>query len=289
MTLPLSYEIVDVFTEVAFAGNQLAVVYGADDLDGEQMLALAREFRLSETAFVLSPTQQQATYRVRIFTTEGEVPFAGHPSIGTAVSLQRRGSIPAGLVRQECLEGVLPIEVDINGRATLTGGQPRLGPPLDPVPLLTAAGLEPGDLAEEGQARLASCGMDFVYLPVRADAVDRARPVATSGPDLYLFAWDRPGQHAHARVFVPGALVGEDPATGSGALGLGVWLVGAGLLGPDGTSPYVVHQGAQVHRPSILECSVTARSGLAVEATVRGSVVAIGAGEIMIPPRKGGL
>src|SRR2546423_8331596 len=92
----LRYEIVDVFTDRPFTGNPLAVVYGAEGLSGEQMQALAREFHLSETAFPLPPTDPGATYRLRIFTPERELPFAGHPSVGAAVAQCRAGLIKAG-------------------------------------------------------------------------------------------------------------------------------------------------------------------------------------------------
>ena len=92
----MAYEIVDVFTDRPFAGNPLAVVFGADGLAGDQMQALAREFHLSETVFVLPPTQAGATYRARIFTPDAELPFAGHPSVGAAVTAVRRGLFAAG-------------------------------------------------------------------------------------------------------------------------------------------------------------------------------------------------
>src|SRR3954454_23986279 len=100
----LRYEIVDVFTDRPFAGNPLAVVFGAHELAGDQLLALAREFNLSETIFVLPP-RAGGTYRVRIFTPAAEIPFAGHPSVGAAVTLQRAGWFAAGTVVQECGAG----------------------------------------------------------------------------------------------------------------------------------------------------------------------------------------
>src|SRR5690349_14918768 len=158
----VAYEIVDVFTDRPFAGNPLAVVYGAADLAGDQMHTLAREFNLAETVFVLPPTADRATYRARIFTPEGEVPFAGHPSVGAAVTSMRRGLFEAGEVVQECGAGLLPIVVDTAGSATLTGGRPVLGEPLDPGPLLAMAGLDAEDYAGGGSAvpRSAGCGMD---------------------------------------------------------------------------------------------------------------------------------
>jgi trans-2,3-dihydro-3-hydroxyanthranilate isomerase len=285
----VAYEIVDVFTDRPFAGNPLAVVYGAADLAGDQMHTLAREFNLAETVFVLPPTVERATYRARIFTPEGEVPFAGHPSVGAAVTSMRRGLFGAGEVVQECGAGLLPIIVDPAGSAILTGGRPALGEPLDPAPLLAMAGLSADDYAGGGTAvpRSAGCGLDWVFLPVRREALGQPRidvPAAEKlgVTELSVFAWD--GVEARARVFVPGAAVPEDPATGSAALGLGLWLVAAGWLAGEGTSSYRVHQGIEMHRPSLLTCTVTAKDGVATSATVAGHVVAIAGGLIAVPP-----
>ncbi|MEU4779830.1 PhzF family phenazine biosynthesis protein [Micromonospora sp. NPDC023633] len=283
----LAYEIVDVFTDRPFAGNPLAVVFGAEGLATEQMQALALEFNLSETVFVLPPTQVGATYRARIFTPAEELPFAGHPSVGAAVTASRRGMFGVGQVMQECGAGVLPVEVTATG-ATLTGGVPTLGPELDPEPLLEMAGLTADD--HVGPApRVAGCGLEFPYLPVRPDAVARARVNAAAAQrygveHVSVFSWDAAAQTAHARVFVPGLGVPEDPATGSAALGLGVWLVASGLLPADGRAEYTVHQGIEINRPSVLACTVTAAEGQAVGATVAGQVMPVARGEIMVPP-----
>jgi trans-2,3-dihydro-3-hydroxyanthranilate isomerase len=284
----VAYEIVDVFTDRPFAGNPLAVVYGADDLATDQMHALAREFNLAETVFVLPPTTS-ATYRARIFTPERELPFAGHPSVGAAVTSMRRGVFPPGDVVQECGAGLLPITVREAGSATLTGGEPTLGEALDPEPLLALAGLTPEDhdLAGLPAPRSAGCGLSWVFLPVRREAlahirIDNAAAEKVGVTEISIFAWS--GTEAHARVFVPGAAVPEDPATGSAALGLGVWLVGAGVLPADGTSSYRVHQGIEMKRPSLLDCTVTATAGQATSATVTGHVCQIARGEIAIPP-----
>ncbi|MGC5287351.1 PhzF family phenazine biosynthesis protein [Micromonospora sp. DT231] len=283
----LAYEIVDVFTDRPFAGNPLAVVFGAEALATEQMQALALEFNLSETVFVLPPTQVGATYRARIFTPVEELPFAGHPSVGAAVTASRRGMFGVGQVTQECHAGVLPIEVTATG-ATLTGGSPTLGPELDPEPLLEIAGLTADD--HVGPApRVAGCGLEFPYLPVRPESVARARVDATAAQrygvsHVSVFSWDAAAQTAHARVFVPGMGVPEDPATGSAALGLGVWLVASGLLPGVGRSEYAVRQGVEMHRPSALACTVTAANGVAVGATVAGQVMPVARGEIAVPP-----
>jgi trans-2,3-dihydro-3-hydroxyanthranilate isomerase len=284
----VAYEIVDVFTDRPFAGNPLAVVYGADDLATDQMHALAREFNLSETVFVLPPTGS-ATYRARIFTPESELPFAGHPSVGAAVTSMRRGVFPAGDVVQECGAGLLPIVVRESGSATLTGGEPTLGEALDPEPLLALTGLTAEDHEVAGLAapRSAGCGLGWVLLPVRREAlahvrVDNAAAEKLGVTGICIFSWA--DGEAHARVMCPGASVLEDPATGSAALGLGVWLVGAGLLAADGVSSYRIHQGIEMKRPALLDCTVTAVAGVATSATVTGHVCPIAKGEIAIPP-----
>ena len=232
----LAYEIVDVFTDRPFAGNPLAVVYGAESLGPDQLKALAREFNLSETVFVLPPAGT-GTYRVRIFTPETELPFAGHPSVGAAVTSMRRGMFAAGPVVQECGAGELPIEVTAAGSATLTGGKPTLaGTPLTAGDLLALVGLKAEDHAGSDQpSATAGCGLEFHYLRVRQEALaiakaDLAAASALGVSQISVFAWDAASSTAHARVFCPGVSVPEDPATGSAALGLGVWLVAHGLL-----------------------------------------------------------
>ncbi|MEV4707544.1 PhzF family phenazine biosynthesis protein [Actinoplanes sp. NPDC049316] len=286
----VAYEIVDVFTDRPFAGNPLAVVFGAEALGADQMQALAREFNLSETVFVLPPTDIEATYRARIFTPETELPFAGHPSVGAAVTSVRRGLAAHGRVVQECGAGLLPIEVTDAGSATLTGGTPTLGSPREPAALLELAGLAADDYAG-GSARpsTAGCGLEFVFLPVQRRALDRAwadaaRAAKEGVSQISVFAWDADTRTAWARVFCPGVSVPEDPATGSAALGLGVWLVANGWLPGDETSAYTVHQGIEMHRPSLLECTVTASGGEATSATVSGHVVPVATGEISVPP-----
>jgi trans-2,3-dihydro-3-hydroxyanthranilate isomerase len=295
--------VVDVFTDQPFAGNPLAVVLGADDLPADALQAIALEFHLSETAFPMhSPV---ADYRLRIFTPATELPFAGHPSVGTAWLLARLGKIDRGLVHQECGAGVLPIEVTDVG-ATLTGGDPSTGPPLDPMPLLPLVGLDAdallppsgGDPAADPAGsslvaavpRVAGAGMPFVFLPVLPQAVPAVtadiegiaasvQPLGALG--ISVFSWDPVGRLAHSRVFVPG--IGEDPATGAAAVGLGVYLAAAGLV-PDGTTtPYTVRQGAEIRRPSVLHATVTRMAGAVTRTTVGGSVTHIATGEITRP------
>ncbi|GAA2376324.1 PhzF family phenazine biosynthesis protein [Dactylosporangium salmoneum] len=279
----LRYSIVDVFTDRPFTGNPLAIVHDAQDLAGEQMQAIAREFNLSETIFVLPPSTEQATYRVRIFTPGTELPFAGHPTVGCAVTLVRNGVIKGPDVVQECGAGLLPVHVDeVHGAATVTGGTPTIGPALDPLPLLESIGLTEADYVGPAP-RKAGCGLEFTFLSVTDEAVGKLR-LLRPVDNLSVFHWDAERGVAHVRVLVPDVGVAEDPATGSAALGLGVWLVGSGLVPGDGLTRYEIGQGLEMHRPSALHCTVTASGGEAVSATVSGHVVPIASGEMVVPP-----
>lgn len=278
----LSYELVDVFTSQPFSGNPLAVVLDADGLSTAQLQAIAAEFNLSETAFpVAAPSG--ATYGLRIFTPLVEVPFAGHPSVGAAWVLRTLGRISEGPNVQGCGAGLLPVHLDAD-MVTLTGGIPSVSEPVDPAPLLASLGLDLGDLVGTAP-RWASTGLSFAFLHVHLDALSKARvdvaKVAALGESgISLVAWD--GQVARARVFPCGLGISEDPATGSAALGLGVFLAASGLL-EDGVCDYVVEQGREMGRPSTLSCTVTVVGGRAVSTTVSGSVVSVGQGEISVP------
>ena len=278
----LAYRVVDVFTGTPFAGNPLAVVLDAEELTTGQMQVLAREFNLSETAFPVPPAPG-ADYGLRIFTPAVELPFAGHPSVGAAWVLHDLGRLPAGDRVQSCGAGLLPVTV--GPVVTLTGGAPSYGDVRDPVPLLAAVGLTGTDLVGT-PARSAGVGIDFAYLHVQPEALARARGdmgllAEVGGSGVSVFAWD--GTGARARVFAGGVGVPEDPATGSAALGLGVFLAASGLL-PDGLSDYVVTQGVEMGRPSTLTCRVLVEGGQAVRTTVSGTVVPVASGEVRVPP-----
>lgn len=286
----LRYDVVDVFTDRPYAGNPLAVVHGGADLSTAQMQAIAAEFGLSETVFPLAPTVPGADYRLRIFTPTRELPFAGHPSVGAAWVLARAGLIGEGHVVQECGAGLLAVRVDAHG-AQVSGSAPEPGPDLDGARLASAVGLGPSDLDPDVSAGAAAAGVPYAFLPVRPDAVARAVPdtsalrAATEGlVGLTVVAFDRGSWHAHVRMFAPGAGVVEDPATGSAAVALGVFLVARGVLAADGQSGFFVAQGAEIGRPSRLAVLVQARDGAAVETSVWGGVVAVARGELVALP-----
>jgi len=284
----LTYHVVDVFTDRAYAGNPLAVVLDADALSGEQMQAMAREFNLSETTFPLR--DDEADYHLRIFTPGSELPFAGHPSVGTAWLLAWLGRIPVGPVVQRCGAGLLPLLVDDDG-AELTAGTPSAGEPLDAGPLLAALGLSSGD-AGGAPPRCCSTGLAQVFVEVassdlvRGLAVDDAALGAAVGAGVdtvSVFAWDAASRTAHTRVFAGMRGVPEDPATGSAASAFGAWLAASGYVPADGETAYVVTQGAEIGRPSVLRGTVVTRGGAAVECRVSGGVVPVASGTIRVP------
>jgi trans-2,3-dihydro-3-hydroxyanthranilate isomerase len=284
----LSYEVVDVFAPRPFSGNQLAVVLDADRLTTAQCQALAAEFGYSESTFVSAPTADAADYRVRIFTPRTELPFAGHPSVGTAHTLVRLGRLPGGVLRQECGAGVVAVEVTGDG-ARLTGGPVSLRPGPDAGALAAALGLDAADLTGR-PAHLVGCGIDFAQLEVRPGAAARAVPDPAALTALLpgvqggvsVLEWDAGTRTGTVRVFADGLDYTEDPATGSAALGTGIWLAAEGLAG-DGVTDYRLAQGAAVGRPSELAGRVTVADGAVVEVSVAGAVRPIAAGTVRLP------
>lgn len=302
----LEYDVVDVFTDRAFAGNPLAVVYAADSLDTDQLQAIAGEFNLSETAFPTAPSDADrargADYTVRIFTPGGEVPFAGHPTLGTAWSLSHRGQLPPGGRVQACGAGLIDVAVPPDLRAPVQlSALPRDSasalPSSDTEQLAELSGLTPADVT--GAAYAAGCGLTWLYLPVTADAVSRSRPGArrlsettidlsfledpVDGVDVYAVELSEGGIAVRSRVYVPGYGIPEDPATGSAAAGLGLVLVASGVAKADGATAYTVSQGVEMGRPSRLDGRVEARAGEARLVHVAGQVVAVASGTIAVP------
>jgi trans-2,3-dihydro-3-hydroxyanthranilate isomerase len=294
MTTELEYHVVDVFTDRPYAGNPLAVVLDADDLPSEAMQALAREFHLSETAFPVAATHDErargVAYRLRIFTPEVELPFAGHPSVGTAWLLASLGRVPAGDLVQVCAAGDRSLHVSTDGGgARLTSDDLVAGELQDPEPALAAVGLGVADLA--GGVRVCSAGLAFTVLPVRADALGRCQPnvtllrsfafPASDTAGVYVTAWAAGSSTARTRMFAGDIGVPEDPATGSAALALAPWLVaeGAATSGLD----YEVVQGVELGRPSTMSCRVEVVDGRAARAHVGGGVARVAHGHVVVP------
>jgi trans-2,3-dihydro-3-hydroxyanthranilate isomerase len=298
----LQYFTADVFTDTVFGGNQLAVIPDARGLTTEQMLSIAREFNYSETTFVLAPASPEHTRALRIFTPGGEVPFAGHPTVGTAFVLAANGLIEltGGETRIVFEDGVGPVPVSIRskeGKPVFTqlsvAKLPEVGPPLPDVPTLAhILSLDPEDLVQgRFHPETVSCGLPFGFIPLRnRDAVRRCRMrlepwerhlAGTMAEMVMVFAMDaeRPDSHVRARMFAPGVSVPEDPATGSACAALGGYLASRSES-TEGTMRWVVEQGFEMGRPSILEVEVDKAAGAITAVRVGGASVMVCEGKL---------
>lgn len=288
--------LVDVFTRTRFGGNQLAVLPSAEGLADDTMQAIAREMNFSETTFVLPPTDPSADARVRIFTPARELPFAGHPVVGTAFVLARERGTRA--LRLELAIGTLAVQTDpgdgLLGGAEMEQPLPTFAPPpdADPAVLADLLGLAPAELASETPPEIGSAGNPFLYVRLRSlDAVRRARGRAEAlgryfaghhHPAVYLFSTETasPNAAAHARMFslVLGGDVREDPATGSAAGPAGAYLLRHGLARP---GRLLLEQGYEMLRPSQIEVGLSAEGGALTRVTVGGGVVLVAEGTLL--------
>ena len=296
----------DVFTDHTFGGNQLAVFPDASGIPPELFPHIAREFNYSETTFVLPPSDPKHTRRVKIFTPGGELQFAGHPTVGTAHVLAATGAVKLNGAATDIVleEGVGPVPVSIRGEggrptfAQLSVAQlPQVGPPPPDAKTLAAMlSLTPRDLPDDDALtpQAVSCGTPFLFVPLRdRGAVARAK-IRTDiyeealgsylTDKVFVFALD-PEHEEHdvrARMFAPSIGVTEDPATGSAAVGMGGYLA---MRDPraDGTLRWVVEQGFEMGRPSILEVEVDKRRGEITAVRVGGETVLVCKGEIELP------
>ncbi|MCH7231680.1 PhzF family phenazine biosynthesis protein [Glycomyces sp. L485] len=291
----LAFEIVDVFahpspastrqgvnaTPMPYSGNQLAVVYDGEGLSTGQMQAIAQEFGFSETSFVLPVTTSEADYRARIFTPGEELPFAGHPTIGSAIAAVASGRVEpnGGRVVQECGAGLMTVDLD-GASAKLTSTAISVGDVIAPEVAAGACGLDASCVI--GTAQTASAGLPHNF--VRLDDADVIAATSNLGElDLvYPFSFDPETYDVHARLFHNTA--GEDPATGSAAVALGVYLVEQGLISGEGVHGYRIRQGAEMGRPSVLYGEVVVEGGRAVSASVAGSAVQVAKGELVTLP-----
>jgi trans-2,3-dihydro-3-hydroxyanthranilate isomerase len=295
MSGSLPYVVLDVFTGRPFAGNPLAVVWDAEMLTGDQMQRIARQFNLSETAFPLRPGESDRTsgadYVLRIFTPEVELPFAGHPSVGSAWWLSQLGRISPGVAHQQCGAGLLPIRVTEDA-ATVTGGVASVGGSVDTDAALRAVGLDRAALVDP-EVLVSSAGLAYAVVFVSPDALVRCHPdlgllkSEFSHPQeatgVYVVSWDAHSRQARARMFAGDLGSPEDPATGSAALALAARLVSRGDIG-DGRSSFTVDQGIEMGRPSRLEVGCLVEGGRPIELTVTGQVVLVSEGRITVPP-----
>ncbi|WP_404335509.1 PhzF family phenazine biosynthesis protein [Sphingomonas sp. MMS12-HWE2-04] len=285
------FETVDVFTDRRFGGNPLAVFTDAEGLTGEEMQALAAEMNLSETTFVLPPADPANTARVRIFHRTAEMPFAGHPSIGTAYVLARAGYVGGGEARLEVPAGLVRVKIatDADGRpsgGTLTAPQPlQLGPAVDRASIAACLGIGADAVRIDAHAPLAaSMGVQFVLAEIAGDALPHCVPDiaafrATIAPEMdgrfSLLAYVREEGGVRARMFAPLAGTYEDPATGSAAAALGGLLLS---LDDVDTLAFTIRQGVEMGRPSLLGVAAE-RTPEGIVAHVTGSCVPMFRGE----------
>lgn len=298
------YAILDVFTDTPLSGNPLAVVLDAAGLDEPRMQAIAREFNLSETVFVLPPSNTVHGAALRIFTPTLELPFAGHPTVGTAVLMGIETAGPDAANREMVLvleEGVGPVRCGVSLKGTDRGfaffNLPRLAaeqPLLASRDAIAAAvGLTPGELGfENHQPSFFSAGLPYIFVPVRdlgVIAAAKVRPapfaaaVGDSGAGLFLYCRNLAGgSHAfRARMFNPIAGMVEDPATGSAVAALtGVIRRFDGPLA--GTHDYVVEQGVEMGRPSTIQLEIDVDGGQIEAARIGGNAVVVGRGTLAV-------
>lgn len=281
------HTLIDVFAERPLEGNLLAVIEDADGIADETMATLARRFKLSETSFIQTATSPTATYRHRIFIMEGEIPFAGHPSLGTAaVWAYRRGLSRADVV-QETISGEQRIQVELDGRsgrATIWQNPAQFGEEVDAEPVLAALGLPEGARHPSLPARVMSTGLPTLVMPVsgvrhladiRMDgpAMSAATTLADGSRPLtvYVVAEAAPGEW-RARSFGADLAGGEDPATGSAAGPFGAY-----LKEYTGLRKLRIRQGVEMRCPSVLLVDTT--DGVVVS----GGVHIVGEGTLMVP------
>ncbi|UYN93954.1 MAG: PhzF family phenazine biosynthesis protein [Enhydrobacter sp.] len=284
--MKLAFETVDVFTDRKFGGNPLAVIPDARGLSSGQMQAIAAEFNLAETTFVLPPRDPRHTAEVRIFTPKAEMPFAGHPNVGTAFVLARMGRVTGDSLVFEEQAGLVPMDLRREGGAVvaarLAAPQPlTLGELIAPEIVAAAVGLGPGDVI--GQPVIASTGNNFLFAEVASRAALKAATYImdvfvkhlpmnrTVGVHLHVAAEEH-GVEIQTRMFAPLYGVPEDPATGSANISL-IGLLAHRDSRPDLTLSTTIGQGFDMGRPSILEASAVKKAGKVVTTYIGGRCV----------------
>ena len=271
----LHYHRIDVFTDRAFGGNPLAVFTNGRGVSTEVMQAIAKEFNLSETTFVLPPDDARHDWRVRIFTPGKELPMAGHPTVGTTFvlareHLMRRDAQETTIILEEGV-GPVPVRVEFeNGEpsfAEMTQPLPKFGPRLEDRRAAAAMlSLDESDIDESLPLEVVSCGVPFLYVPLKSlDAAHRARPRADLigalrdiPNEVFIFTRETEdeGSTVHSRMFAPDIGVAEDPATGAASGPLGCYLVRYGVVPRAASAEIVSEQGIEMGRPSYIRIRI---------------------------------
>jgi len=290
----------DVFTETPLAGNPLAVVLDAEGLCDARMQAIAAEFNFSETVFVLAPEKPANAASLRIFTPVRELPFAGHPTIGTAALLahihdpDQLGAQDVRVVLEEQVGEIVCNVRRRDGRVLAADfGLPKLPVRLEAQPpskieIAEGVCLAPEDIGFDGhEPTLYTAGAPYLFIPVRSlAAIGRARPGVMSwagkdGPAAYLYTRDvvQTGSDYHARMFGGGWGVTEDPATGSAAAAFAGVVCAFDFPG-DGERRLIIEQGFEMGRPSLIALSFAVEGGMLRSASIGGSAVIVSSGAL---------
>jgi len=294
------YVTADVFTGKQFGGNQLAVVLDAQGLSDAQMQQIANEFNFSETTFVLPPRSPENTAHIRIFNRSQEMPFAGHPNVGTAYVLGSQDSIfgrrPGQIMRFEEAAGIVTVEVTkergVPTGATITAPQLlKVGKSIDAAGVGKCLGLDEADIVLTHHEPISvSVGVDFFVVEVTATALPRANPrrdafaavaQAQFAPRAFerfsVFFYSRAGagiEKLDARMFAPLSGTFEDPATGSASAALGAYLAALDMSA-DGEFEIEINQGAQMGRPSEIRVAASKRNGQVHQVKVSGRCIRV--------------
>lgn len=276
----LHYHRVDVFTDRPFGGNPLAVFTNGRGVSPETMQAIAKEFNLSETTFVLPPEDPRNDWRVRIFTPNTELPMAGHPTVGTSyvLALEHMVRREGESITITLEEGVGPVPVRIEfregepGYIEMSQPLPTFGPRLpDAGAVAEMLSLDRDDLAHDADhpVEVVSCGVPFLYahvktldamrrISLRVDLCERVM-AGLSATGILVFTLEAtvsPSAHVHARMFAPSEGIPEDPATGSANGPLGCYLARYGLFSPDLAADFTSEQGVEMGRPSYMRVRI---------------------------------
>ena len=291
-----NFETYDVFTADRFAGNPLAVIMNAEGLSGEEMQTITREYNLAETSFILPPEDPANTARVRIFTPGYEMPFAGHPTVGTAIAIARARGL-SGELQLELNAGLFPVSVEASDEGGFAEfANPNLPAQTGPAPapeLIEAALSLPEGVLDRGAAKVrrVGAGVDFIYCRASMEIVRDAKVNSAAWEALnideivgiYLYTEGGEAKDAayHSRMFAPGAGIVEDPATGSAAAALPGHIALSGEL-IDGEHRWVIEQGFEMGRPSRIRATVKAEAGAVQSVRIGGDAVKMQEGQIFV-------
>ena len=291
-TVSIPFYILDVFARERFAGNQLAVFRNAGGLSGGEMQRIAKEMNFSETTFILSDEEKDGGYDVRIFTPAAELPFAGHPTLGTAYLINREIAGGRKKIVLNLKAGRISVTFEEGGLTWMRQNEPVFGATLSPEEIAPVLGLAPEEIDERYPVEEVSTGLPFIIIPLKTlESIKRACTV----PDL-LFDMVRDleakqvlvfspeteeeGARLKVRVFADYLGVKEDPATGSANGCLAGYLVRHRYLGTREID-IAVEQGREVGRPSMLHLRAREAEGGRIQVDVGGNVILVARGELI--------